>query len=82
MALERELAYFEGQLLELLKHNKGQFAVIKDETLLGTYTTFNEAFEAGVNEWGTAPFLIREVTDKPPRADFPDLTLGLQHPDT
>ncbi len=77
MALERELAYFESQLPELLKHNKGQFAVIKDETLLGTYTTFDEAFDAGVREWGTAPFLIREITEDQPKADFPALTVGL-----
>ena len=81
MALEQELAYFNRELSELLKHYRGQYAVIKAERLLGTYTTFDEAFSAGVTEWGNAPFLIRPVIEEEQVADFPALAAGMLHAD-
>ena len=77
MALEAESAYFKRELPELLRHHKDQYAVIKGETLLGAYTTFEEAFTAGVSKWGNASFLIRVVNDEEPVADFPALSVGL-----
>ncbi len=79
MALEKELAYFKRQLPELLKHYKGQQAVIKGERLLGTYTTVQEAFEAAVKELGNEEFLIREVSEVEQIVNFPALSAGLLH---
>lgn len=76
MVLEKELETFERRLPELLEHNKGQFAVLKGGLLLGTFTTFDEAFEAGVDQWGNKEFLIREVTAVPAVAQFPALAIG------
>ena len=77
MALEQELAYFEVQKPQLLEHHAGQFALIHGEQLLGTYTTFQEAFEAGVRALGTQPFLVKQVTAEDRPVQFPALTVGL-----
>ncbi len=75
--LERELRFFESKKRELLSLYQGQFAVIKGERLVGTYTTFQEAFEAGVKEFGTAPFLIRQVVEKEQVLQYPALSVGM-----
>lgn len=77
MALERELAAFEARKPELLRHHGGQFAVIHGDELLGTYTTFNEAFEAGVRAVGNRPFLVKEIVDQEAQAQFPALLAGM-----
>ena len=77
MPLEQELAFYRDHLPELLSHNKGQLVVIKGDRILGTYTTIQEAFEAGVKEWGTESFLIMPVADNEPVANFPALQVGL-----
>ena len=71
MALERELAYFKHQLPELLKHYEGQHALVKGEELRGTYTTLEEAFDAGVNKLGNQEFLIKEITETDLVVSFP-----------
>lgn len=79
MALETELEYFKSKLPELLKHYDGQYALIKGNKLLGTYTTFQEAYNAGVQELGNEEFLIRQVSESEPMANFPALSVGQLH---
>ncbi len=77
--LEQELEYFEKQKEELLKHHEGHFALIKGEKLVGTFTTEQEAYEAGVGRFGTEPFLIKRVVKDEDVTHFPALCLGLLH---
>lgn len=74
--LKKELEYYEKNKKELLKTYKGQFVVIKGDKFIGSYTTEIEAYKAGVEEFGTEPFLIRRVADKEPTFDIPALTTG------
>ena len=76
MELEKELHYFETIKAELLKHNQGQFALIHGETLAGTFTKAEEAYEAGIGKFGDVPFLIKEVIEKEPVQAIPALTTG------
>ena len=62
---------------ELLEHHRGQFVVIKGERLIGTYTTFEEAFEAGVTALGNQPFLIKQVDDESRPIQYPALAVGM-----
>jgi|GEM_PF-6713646 len=64
MALEQELEFYRSQRQVLLQTHKGQFAVIKGTKLLGTYATFEEAFNAGVAAVGTEPFLIQQILEQ------------------
>ncbi len=77
MTLEREFKYFETHKEELLKHYENQFVLIKDDTLVGAFTTEVEAYQAGIQKFGNQPFLIKKVTKEEEIALFPALTLGL-----
>ena len=77
MALEVEAKSFEARRAELLKDHAGQFAVVKGETLFGTFTTFTEAFEAGVRQYGVTPFMVREITSEDLPILLPALNAGL-----
>lgn len=79
MALEREREYYESHKEDLLKHHKGQFAVIHEDQLLGTYTTFEEALTAGVDAYGTQPFLVQELTEGAGEIQHPALNVGMLH---
>lgn len=77
MSLEKELKYFEEHKEELLKHYEGQFVLIKDASLVGSYTTEAEAYQAGIQKFGNTPFLIKKVTKEEEIYRFPALVLGL-----
>jgi len=79
MALEQELQYFDAHKSELLEHYAGQFALIKGDSLLGTYTTLEEAFEAGVRALGNQPFLIKQVLETEEVIQYPALAVGMIH---
>ena len=76
MVLEKELKYFESTKEELLKHHKEKFALIKDETLVGTFTKMEEAYEEGVKRFGNELFLIKRIIDKEPPESIPALMTG------
>lgn len=75
MALERELAYFDANREELVRHYEGQFALIEGECFLGAFTTFEQAFNAGVSLFGVRPFLVQCVTDEDALLQIPALAL-------
>jgi hypothetical protein len=74
--LDPELAYFNDHRAEWLSHYAGKFALVKDETLVGTFTTFNEAYAAAVEKFGKGPFLIRQVLARDPEQSTPALFVG------
>ena len=77
--LAEELAFFQEQRPELLKHNNGQFALIKGRQLHGTFTTFEEAYAAGVKLFGNKPMLIKQILEVEPEGKAPALMLGILH---
>ncbi len=77
MVLAKELKYFEDHKDELLKHYENQFVLIKDDQLVGAFTTEVEAYQAGIQRFGNQPFLIKKVTKEEEVVHFPALTLGL-----
>ena len=77
MVLDEELAYFNKQRNEWLHYYKGQIALVKGEELLGTFTTISEAFDAGVQRFGTQPFLIKEIQEEDQVIQYPALSVGM-----
>ena len=69
--LQPELEYFQQHRQEYLKYYKGQFALIKDQQLAGTYTTEVEAYAAGLEKFGNVPFFIRQVLDTDETVSYP-----------
>jgi hypothetical protein len=74
--LATELSYFNAHRMEWLAHYAGQFALVKDNTLGGTYTTFNEAYAAAVEKYGSGPFLIKQILARDPEQSTPALFVG------
>jgi hypothetical protein len=78
---EKELEYYKANKEELLKHHENQYAVIKGNRLLGAYTTEQEAYEAGLKEFGNVPFLIKRVMKQEEIVRFPALAVGVINAD-
>ena len=76
-SLKEEVEYFQERKEELLQKSQGQFALIRGRELLGTFTTYAEAYEAGVERFGNAPMLIRRITKEDPTEQVPALMHGL-----
>lgn len=77
MPLEKELAFFESQAMQLRADHLGQFALVHGEALLGVYPTFGQAFEAGLKAVGNRPFLVKEIAEHETTVQHPALTVGL-----
>ncbi len=75
--LQTELNYFNKHRQEWLETYENQFALVKDEKLIGTYTTEAEAYKAGLEEIGNQPFLIKQVVKEDKEISFPALALGV-----
>ncbi len=75
--LQTELEYFQKHKQEYLKLYKGQFVLIKGESLAGTFTTEAEAYKAGLEKFGNEPFFIKQVLDDDGMVFNPALTVGV-----
>ena len=78
---EEELKYYKANKEELLKHYENQYVVIKDNELVGAYTTEQEAYEAALGKFGNAPFLIKRVMKEEEVVRFPALAIGVVNAD-
>lgn len=77
MVLEQERELYAQMKAELLKHHKGQYALIKGQEFIGAFTTAEEAFNEGVRRFGNQPFLIQHVTEREEVEQYPALAVGL-----
>lgn len=65
MPLEKELARFDRELPQLLRTMRGQYVVIHgDDPIAGPFATENEAYKAGIAQFGIDPFLIMLVLEE------------------
>ena len=77
MELDEELKYFESIRSKLLESSKGQYALIKEENLIGTFKSEAEAYKAGIEKYGNVPFLIKEIVSKDSIDFIPVLSIGV-----
>ncbi|MBF0567514.1 MAG: hypothetical protein HQK95_01470 [Nitrospirae bacterium] len=75
--LDCELIYFKENLEEWLKYYEGKHALVKDNQLINTFTTFEEAYDEGVKRFGRQSFLVRQIVKQEIPYVLPALTLGL-----
>jgi hypothetical protein len=80
--LETERDYFEKHREDLLRQYPGKFVVIKDQQLVGSFETIQDALGAGAREFGTTSFLVRRTDESPEDVSIPALTLGLLSADS
>lgn len=79
---EKELEYYKANKEELLRHHENHYVVIAGDRFLGAYTTDQEAYEAGLEELGNVPFLIKRVTRDEEVVRFPALAVGVINANT
>lgn len=79
---EKELEYYRENKDTLLQHNENQFVVIKNNKLIGAFTTEQEAYEGGLKQLGNVPFLVKRVTKEEEIIRFPALAVGVVNADT
>ena len=77
MPLEKEFGYFNSIRADLVKNHEGKFALVKDETVIGTFDQAESAYRAGVAQFGTEPFLVKQILREEPVETVPALTVGL-----
>jgi hypothetical protein len=75
--LETELEFFRQHKDEWLRYYKGKVALVKDQVLVGTFTTEKEAFSAGVQQFGNVSFLVKAIVEKEELVQFPSLAVGV-----
>lgn len=79
MPLDEDRQVFEELRDELLQHHQGEYALIVDEELVGTYDHEEDAYEKGVKQYGNRPMYIKKIVaeDEEEVDLLPALTLGL-----
>lgn len=80
--LEQERALFATHREELLVKYPGLFVVIKNDSVVGAFSTESEALACGAREFGLRPFLVRNV-NQPANIEItiPELSLGILRAD-
>ncbi len=63
--LEKEYKYFLENKDSLLKEYRNMFIVIKDDKVVGSYTTQDEALSESSRKYALGTFLIQKISDKP-----------------
>ena len=65
--LAKELEYYALHKEEWLKVHREQYVVIKEETLLNFFPTFEDAYQAGAGTWGiNTDFLVKQIVEHEP----------------
>jgi hypothetical protein len=59
--LATERAFFEAELNSMLEKHSGEFVLIKGTTVIGFYADAMEAYGAGQERFGFAPFFLARV---------------------
>jgi len=60
MALEKELATYKSKLDEL-KAQAGKFVLIHGDTVIGTFSAYDDALKDGYDKFGLEPFLVKRI---------------------
>ena len=64
--LRREQAAFDEQLDDLLRQHAGEFVLFRDLEPADFFPTFQAAYEAALERFGSETFLVSEVVKRPP----------------
>jgi len=62
MSLQDDQAFYEQIKPDLIEKNlEGHFVLIKDAALVDVYSTYKEAYDAAVAQFGSAQVFIKKV---------------------
>jgi hypothetical protein len=63
--LDSDIAAFDGMRAGLEARHMGEWVLIHNQELIGTYAGFEEAAQQAVAMFGRGPYLIRQVGAQP-----------------
>lgn len=66
LKLSSELDFYKRNKSRFVKNFTNKFLVVKNDKLLGAYETEQEAYQAGISEYGNEPFLIKKAQKDEP----------------
>lgn len=61
--LEKEMKTYMENRDNLLVDHDGQFVLIHEDDIMGTFDTESDAISEGYRELGNVPFLVKKITD-------------------
>ena len=61
ITLEKEYRVFKDHRDELLARGEGKFVLIKGETVVDVFASYEDALKEGLRHFGDVPFLIQEI---------------------
>jgi len=59
--LDNEIAAYEGMRADLEAHHMGEWVLVHDGKLIGTFDSFEKVAKQAVSQFGRGPYLIRQV---------------------
>ncbi|MFA5858185.1 MAG: hypothetical protein WC955_03885 [Elusimicrobiota bacterium] len=62
--LEKEYKFFISTLPELIKEHNGEYVVIKGKTILGYYSTINDAIKKTSKDNALGTFLVKLIENQ------------------
>jgi hypothetical protein len=63
--IDDEIAAFEAMRDDLEAHHMGEWVVVRDGKVIGTYASFESAASDAVAKFGRGPYLIRQIGAPP-----------------
>ena len=75
--LKEEIGFYDEHKQEWLAHYQGKFLFIEGTQLVDHFTTFEEAYNAGVARFGGDPFFIEQLLPEEPQVQMPALVTGM-----
>jgi hypothetical protein len=60
--LEREQKAFDEQLDDMMREHEGEFVLFRDQRPVGFFASYNEAYQAGLDQFGLDDvYIVSEV---------------------
>jgi hypothetical protein len=75
--LSREVAYFDAHRDELLNEAAGKYALVKGDSLAGTYESEIDAIRAGYERFGNDAFLVKQIVPVDIPLNFTSFHIGV-----
>ena len=63
--IEKEIIAYETMREDLEANHKGEWVLVHDQKLIGTYETFQKAAAVARKRFGRGPYLIRRIGEGP-----------------
>ena len=64
--LKKEIETFEAMKEKLLADYYGKYVIIQDGKFIDSFDTFDNAAREAIRQFGNGPYLIRQVSERPP----------------